>query len=37
MQGLEVFGNFPFEFQAYLSAGPAKWDKIIRATGVRVE
>jgi len=36
-QGLDVYGNAPSEFQAYLGAELAKWDKVIRATGVRVE
>lgn len=36
-QGLDVYGNSPSEFQAYLGAELAKWDKVIRATGVRVE
>jgi len=36
-QGLDVYGNSPSEFQAYLVAELAKWDKVIRATGVRVE
>lgn len=37
MQGLDVYGNSPSEFQAYLNAELAKWDRVIRATGVRVE
>ena len=36
-QGLDVYGNSPSEFQAYLSAELAKWEEVIRATGVRVE
>ena len=36
-QGLDVYGNSPSEFQAYLGAELAKWDRVIRATGVRVE
>lgn len=36
-QGLDVYGNSPSEFQAYLNGELAKWDKVIRATGVRVE
>jgi tripartite-type tricarboxylate transporter receptor subunit TctC len=36
-QGLDVYGSSPSEFQAYLAAELAKWDKVIRATGVRVE
>ena len=36
-QGLDVYGNSPSEFQAYLNAELAKWDRVIRATGVRID
>jgi len=36
-QGLDVYGNSPSEYQAYLGAELAKWDRVIRAAGVRVE
>ena len=36
-QGLDVFGSSPSEFQAYLDTELAKWDRVIRATGLRVD
>jgi tripartite-type tricarboxylate transporter receptor subunit TctC len=36
-QGLEVYGNSPAEFQAYLGAELVKWDKLVRAAAVRLD
>ena len=36
-QGLAVYGTTPAEFEAYLNAEVAKWDKLIRIAGVRVD
>ena len=36
-QGLEVYGSSPDEFRKYLGAEIQKWNKVIRAAGVRVE
>lgn len=36
-QGLEVYGNAPAEFQAYLGAELVKWDRLVRAAAVRVD
>jgi tripartite-type tricarboxylate transporter receptor subunit TctC len=34
-QGLEVYGTTPAEFQAYLGAELAKWDRLVREASVR--
>ena len=36
-QGLDAYGNSPSEFQTYLGSELVKWEKVIRATGIRVE
>lgn len=36
-QGLDAYGNSPSEFQAYLGTELAKWERVIRAAGIRVE
>lgn len=35
--GLEPVGNAPVEFAGYLRAEVAKWAKVIRAAGIRVD
>jgi len=36
-QGLDVYGTSAVEFETYLNAEIAKWDKLVRMAGVRVE
>jgi tripartite-type tricarboxylate transporter receptor subunit TctC len=36
-QGLETYGSSPSEFQVYLNTELAKWEKVVRATGIRIE
>ncbi len=35
--GMETYGTTPAELEAYLDSEIAKWDKVIRAAGVRAE
>jgi len=34
---METYGTSPAELEAYLDSEIAKWDKVIRAAGVRAE
>ena len=36
-QGLEILGTTPAEFEAYLAAEVAKWEKVVRAAGISVD
>jgi tripartite-type tricarboxylate transporter receptor subunit TctC len=36
-QGLGVYGTAPAQFDAYLGAEIAKWDKLVRVAGVKVD
>ena len=36
-QGLDIYGSSPAEFGTYLNTEIAKWDKVVRMAGVRVD
>jgi tripartite-type tricarboxylate transporter receptor subunit TctC len=36
-QGLEVYASTPGEFEKYLAAEIEKWDKVVKAAGIKAE
>ena len=35
--GIEIAGNTPEQFAAFMRAEPAKWGKIVRASGAKID